>query len=137
MSTSSSFLNTQHSFHAIYSTHFSINESPPSNEHCNLHIFYVLPPSIFVDPYELAHYSAHYSFALRGTRNLELPVLAVSPEGSQLLLQVLLPEPSSNVAVNLPIHARYGNVGAHGYETVLIPKPTSFWACPSNGELSI
>ena len=110
---------------------------------CTLHLHFILPSLIFVDPYELAHYEESYTFRHWGTSNLELPVTAVPRESAYLLLTVNATQSGTReVEVILPFHVRYGDVtrtsnSPSGYESTEIGWPTGFLACPRSGTLRI
>ena len=136
----SSSLTTHRGFHSIYSTQIILNDTVDFAT-CTLHLLYILPPRIFVDAYELANRRDLYSFRLSGISNLELPVTEVNPEGSALLLNVLLPRPSPHgtqkVTVDIPLHLRYGETAqskASDDGTIKVSWPTGFWACPLFGK---
>ncbi|GLB44727.1 putative isochorismatase family protein [Lyophyllum shimeji] len=100
---------------------------------CALYLHFTLPPLIFVDPYELVHHEASYTFRHWGTSNLELPVSAVPQNSSHLLLAVTVPDDKREVEVRLPLHLRYGDLSKgslHGYHQEEIAWPTGFLECP-------
>src|ERR1700721_1194431 len=133
MSSLRSSLEPAQGFHRTFTT--TITTSSESS--CSLHLYHKLPPIVFVDPYELAHYQDAYTFRQWGTSNLELPVSAVSPEGSAVLLNVTLPSGNSNATVQLPVHFRYPRPappGTDGYCEEEIPWPIAFMACPCSSE---
>lgn len=130
----SSSLSTKQGFHSTYTTHIIVDD-PADLAGCALHLVYNFPPRIFVDPYELAIYKDSYTHRLSGTSNLELPVMAVNPKGSALLLYVkAFPPGSPNVTVDVPIHVRYGELvlsnSSSDDSSVEVPWPIGFWACP-------
>jgi len=131
----SSSLTTRHGFHTTYSTHIIAND-PADLARCTCHLLHILPPRVFVDPYELANYRDFYTIKLSGNLNLELPVTAVDSKGSALLLNVLLPMTGmQNVTVDVPLHLRYGEpvqLDAWDDGSVKVPLPTGFWVCPSS-----
>ena len=110
-------------------------------QNCTLHLHFILPPLVFVDPYELAHYEESYTFRHWGTTNLELPVTAVPKENASLLLTAkTTPSDAREVEVKFPFHVRYGDVtraSSIGYESTEIEYPTGFFACSWSGALSI
>jgi hypothetical protein len=129
----SSSLTTTYGFHTTCSTHIIINDRADLRR-CTCHLLYILPPRVFVDPYELANYRDFYTIKLSGNSNLELPVAAVDSKGSVLLLNVLLPKTGmQNVTVDVPLHLRYGEpVQPDAWDgSVKVPLPTGFWVCPS------
>ncbi|KII88853.1 hypothetical protein PLICRDRAFT_91349 [Plicaturopsis crispa FD-325 SS-3] len=126
-------LSSNRGFHTSFTSRILVNE-PSWLQNCSLHLLFDLPPLLFVDPYELALRAAQYSFSLHGSTNLELPVSAVDPNGSSVLLSLATPLGNTplNVTVDLPLHARYGEPApddASGYYTVDVPVPTVLGAC--------
>ncbi|RDB25542.1 Protein pbn1 [Hypsizygus marmoreus] len=80
-----------------------------SKSNCSLHLYYALPPLIFVDPYELAHHEDFYTFRHWGISNLELPISALPRISSSVLLDVKIPKNTAEFEVQLPLHLRYGD----------------------------
>lgn len=110
-----------------------------SGINCTLHLYYTLPPLLFIDPYELEHRRDTYTFRYWGANNLELPVTAILREEAGLLLHVKnkLSEDVGDeraIEVEVPMHLRYGepeNGGYIGLEEVKVGWPKGFFACPS------
>jgi phosphatidylinositol glycan class X len=133
-----STLTPANGFHSSYTTTIALAKDTLRPD-CSLNLLHDLPAHVFVDPYELAHYQDAYTFRLLGTTNLELPVTAVAPSGSILLLNITLPSRTApgdlTVAVQVPIHLRYGEPvegGASGYYTEQVLLPLGFVACPTS-----
>jgi hypothetical protein len=130
MSILSAELHPKRGFHTTYTTQISIS---PILSNCTIHLLYVLPPNIFVDPYELTHRNAIYTFQYSTKPDLELPVTALHMNGSALLLNVSLPEDMPlNITVEVPMHARYGQLATRRepeFFTAVIPWPSGFWLC--------
>lgn len=131
----SSFLATKSGFHTTFTSQIIVDD--PDLTKCTLHLLHILPPRVFVDPYELANYKKFYTFRLWGASPLELPVIAVASNGSVLLLNILLPNHSTclpqNITLDVPLHIRYGeSVQSNTSDVgpVEVPWPTGFWACP-------
>lgn len=135
----SSTLNPTKGFHTTSTTRFAVRGS--RSHSCTLHLHFRLPAQLFVDPYELAHRQASYTFERFGGGNLEAPVFAPAAGGpSTLLLDLIIPESVDNVdqgddnvfSVEVPLHARYGvpKSGGELMDEVVLPPPTAFWACP-------
>lgn len=154
----SSSLSSHQGFHTTLSTSLHLPSSewpkPPLTSpasSCTLHMNFELPENVFVDPYELHHYSEYYSFRLYGASNLEAPVFAVGKDAPVLLVTPVLGKGNStaredeDVEFDVPLHLRYGvpSIGSSDSEgvddgmiTVSIPSPTTFWACePGRGGL--
>ncbi|OCH95220.1 hypothetical protein OBBRIDRAFT_809924 [Obba rivulosa] len=121
-------------FHVVHTTRVVLDAPCPE---CSLHLVHDLPPHVYVDPYELAQRPG-FTFTLEGSSDLELPVFAVDPAGSVLLLTVDVPSKNTTeLSVNVPLHARYGTPVADSgspYETIPLKEPLGFWACPATGE---
>jgi hypothetical protein len=113
-------------------------QTAPSRPACELYLSQTLPSDMFADPYELELRSTEYEATVYGERNLELPVHEMSGEGQLVLLRVPLSADVRNTTIDLPLHLRYGMPrkifkGDSGIQTVEVPWPEAFWACPSNG----
>ncbi|KAG6379116.1 hypothetical protein JVT61DRAFT_11553 [Boletus reticuloceps] len=76
------------------------------------------------------------SFEFWGESNLELPVFALNQTANSLLLinATVTGARPKQVAVDIPVHARYGEPGTHPL-VITIPSPTFFWGCPPSGAL--
>jgi len=95
-----------------------------------------------VDLYELHNYNHLYSFKHWGTSNLELPLAALPRTGSALLLTVkpITRDRGAKVEISVPLHGRYGDVASSNspsYQSVQVPSPEGFFACPSSSISSI
>ncbi|KAF8071502.1 PIG-X [Lyophyllum atratum] len=121
-------------YHPVSTTRITLHKPELlTNSNCSLFLYFALPPLIFVDPYELAHYDASYTFRHWGPSNLELPVNAVPQNSSGLLLDVVLPESAHAIEVKLPLHLRYGDLvkgSQSGHHTEELVWPTGFLECP-------
>ena len=138
-----SSISPAYGYHHISLTRISFTAPEPlgSSQNCTLHLHFTLPPLIFVDSYELAHYEESYTFRHWGTSNLELPVAALPQENASLLLTARTTLNSTReVEVKLPFHVRYGDVtrvSLIGYEPTEMEWPTGFLACSRSGTSSI
>ena len=137
----SSTLSPTKGFHTTSTTHFAVRGD--RSHSCTLHLYFTLPAQLFVDPYELAHRQASYTFERFGGGNLEAPVFAPAAGGpSTLLLDLIIPESVDKVdkgdgnvfSVEVPLHARYGapQSGGELMDKVVLPPPAAFWACPQS-----
>lgn len=140
----SSTLSPTKGFHTTSTTRFALRDSPAQS--CTLHLYLTLPAGLFVDPNELTHRRASYTFERIGGGSLEAPVFAPAAGGpSALLLNVNIPEDvdkmdqdqgDGNVfSIEVPLHARYGvpKSGGELIDEVMLPPPIAFWACPQEG----
>lgn len=129
-------------FHFSVST--AVHITPEQNlSGCALHIVHKLDPHVYADQYELAQ-RPDYNFSLWGTSDLERPVSAVDSHGSTLLVSLPLFESAehetTNVVLDVPLHARYGRPVQRpdaAFHTIHLAKPFGFFSCPSDGESSL
>lgn len=116
----SSTLHNKGSFHPHIITTIESPLQAPVNEsrHCSLHVFYTLPPSVFVDPNQIP--DAH----VFGETDLEAPLEHVSEiRGSLVILK-------ANPAVDLPIHLRYQQPDPlETHRVIRIEAPHVGWTC--------
>ncbi|KAF7507192.1 hypothetical protein GJ744_010874 [Endocarpon pusillum] len=130
----------------------------PADSACALHTYLTLPSALFADKYQLsatadtAFMQSHHLTALRaisGETDLEAPDYVVEKWGSNLLVELAVPPPSSSSRklarstppnqvpdsssrgwnVTIPLHLRYFPPSPTGYSTIDIPNPILFWAC--------
>jgi hypothetical protein len=148
-------------FHPVSSNvvHFSTGSS--SLVQCSFHLYFKLPPLLFVDPHELAQRNNTYTFNHWGSRDLEKPVHALpeAERGSDVLLNVRLSPPSIDddrkpfveetgsvswsMTVDLPMHLRYGvpspisstSKAGKSYDHVHVDTPIAFLLCKTFREL--
>ena len=104
---------------------------------------FLLPPSVFADPYELDLYDTAFRYHMSYEPDLERPVGAVSDEDVVLDISAPLPVPPNQArdkddfSVVVPIHARYGrpNIGQGDvFEDVWLDPPVARIEC-GQGEL--
>ena len=133
-------------FHPVSSNvvHFSAGSSS-SLVQCSFHLYFKLPPLLFVDPHELSQRNNSYTFNYWGSRDLEKPVHALpeTERSSDVLLNVRLPASiddasvSWNLTVDLPMHLRYGvpapisstSNSGKSYDHVQVDVPIAFLLC--------
>lgn len=138
-----SHLHPTHGFHPSSITTLTLLHH---HQNCTIHLYYTLPPQIFVDPHELALRRASYAYRHWGSTELEKPahaldtgeadteVLIIS-EDTKFLVGVDGTDTAAHreVTVDVPMHLRYGPPSASGgYEEVQLRWPTAFLICPSN-----
>ncbi|KAG7451437.1 uncharacterized protein BT62DRAFT_927143 [Guyanagaster necrorhizus] len=114
-------------FHPTITTSFHGIGLEPS---CYLYLLLTLPPLVFVDPYELANYKDSYTFHHAGPSNLELPVSAIGPDNSHVLVNVSHKAVTEG-ALQIPLHLRYGQVSASmdGFHAVDVSMPEGYVIC--------
>ena len=108
--------------------------------HCSsLHLHYVLPHGLFVDPYELDLRTDAYTYSLSASPDLERPVSAVEHHETslQLTLAPSAVKDHGRLELAVPIHGRYG-LPSYGpreeaYMALKLPPPTAFWRCGESG----
>lgn len=138
-------------FHPISTNVVHFSTSSSSLGQCSLHLYFKLPPLLFVDPHELAQRIVTYTFNHWGSRDLEKPVHALpeAERGSEVLLNVRLPSSidedgklpgsvSGNVTVELPMHLRYGVPVPleKPYDNVWVDTPVAFFLCKTSPTLA-
>jgi phosphatidylinositol glycan class X len=110
---------------------------------CSLHIYYQLPSSVFIDPYELVQRGEEYTFFQWGHADLEKPVHAVEESNVSFLLNVKPPQTwlddvsALSLDVKVPLHARYGipspsispKPPTGTYHDIVLQFPKAFIAC--------
>lgn len=124
-----SFIQPRQGFHFLLTTKLL---SPPPPVCDVLHLRFVLPPSVFADPYELDLHASAFSYALSSHPDLELPVTAVDPTDTALDINVTL----ATRVVSIPIHARYGRIretADNDFESISLEHPTVAFICHSPG----
>ncbi|KAJ7640735.1 PIG-X [Mycena polygramma] len=100
---------------------FKTSVEAPGYDNCSLHLHYVLPRIVFVDPYELNNRADAYTFKHDGPSNLELPVFPLPVDGT--------------LDVEVPLHVRYGATAQAGeapFVYTQLPWPDVFFACPTS-----
>ncbi|CAA7262045.1 unnamed protein product [Cyclocybe aegerita] len=122
----------------------------PQYESCSLHLYYSLPPPVFVDTHELGQRSSSYTFSHWGSRDLEKPVHALPQETSEVLINVQIPqegyadEEEMELNVEVPMHLRYGTPRSTAtskesegkpYEEIQVEWPHAFLLCSSTSLL--
>lgn len=116
------------------------------HQNCTIHLYYTLPPQIFVDPHELALRRASYAYRHWGSTELEKPAYALDSGEADTEVLVIFEDTKflvgvdgtdtaaqREVMVDVPMHLRYGRPSASGgYEEVQLRWPTAFLLCPSD-----
>lgn len=124
-----SFVQPHRGFHFLFTTQLL---SPPPPVCDVLHLRFVLPPSVFADPYELDLHASAFSYTLSSHPDLELPVTAVEPTDTVLDVNATL----ATRLVSIPIHARYGRIretAGDDFESIYLEHPTAAFICRSPG----
>jgi hypothetical protein len=138
-----SHLHPAHGFHPSSITTLTLLNH---HQNCTIHLYYTLPPQIFVDPHELALRRASYAYRHWGSTELEKPAHALDRgeadtevliifEDAKFLVGVDSTDTAAQreVMVDVPMHLRYGRPSASGgYEEVQLRWPTAFLLCPSD-----
>jgi len=140
--TSSFLLEPGIGFHPVAKTHIAVTQHEPS---CYVNLRYLLPPELFIDPYELANYRTHYQFQYNGSKNLELPVYALeSSEPGELLLTLTEEaegERKDFIEINVPLHLRYVEPLHESenitHRTVRLSPPEAFLSCGGYSNLGM
>ncbi|KAH8108217.1 hypothetical protein BXZ70DRAFT_47307 [Cristinia sonorae] len=112
-------------YHFKYTTRLS----SPNEPNCSIHLRYLFPPDIYVDPYELQDQLRH-PFWLNDTINLEHPV-GTSDTLSWTELQVsLVGSEKPDPLIVIPLHTRYGKPTESRVGYITLPQPLGLWRCP-------
>ncbi len=101
---------------------------------CQLFNMYHLPREYFIDEYQIrdSHPPPAHRLQLYGEKDLEAPSWEIRGWGSILLARIETDRQGEHeFELDIPIHARYLPASNQTYQTVAIPAPTSFFACPS------
>ncbi|GAA5812766.1 hypothetical protein MFLAVUS_006224 [Mucor flavus] len=108
----------------------TINIENNENSDCHLDVVYVLPASVFVDPYQLQDLEATLGKAtVFGEHDLELPLEKVNePRGSIVFLRQN--QPLSSFQLELPFHLRYQQPSLErDHQVITIEAPYAGWTC--------
>lgn len=122
-------LHHEHSLHPKILTNVTIDQSP-EQENCHLDVVYILPASVFVDPYQLQDLEASLGKAtIFGEHDLELPLEKVKePRGSAVFLRRT--RSTLNFQLELPLHLRYQQPSLEkNNQSIVIHAPYAGWTC--------
>lgn len=114
------------SLHPKIATTIQLENDPPASN-CHLDIVYILPPSVFVDPYQLHNLEPNIGKAtVFGEHDLELPLEKVKEtRGSVVFLRQKTPS-----YVELPFHLRYQQPSNEkDKQLIQIEAPFAGWTC--------
>ena len=138
-------------FHPISTSTVQLPRPSSLYRSCSLHLYYTLPPLVFVDTHELTERSSYYTYSHWGSRDLEKPVHALPDVSSEVLLNVPIPaqdewdnDEGETISVEMPMHLRYGSprstrsredadekAKTQPYEEIHLDWPKAFFLCPS------
>ncbi|ORX45874.1 hypothetical protein DM01DRAFT_1339833 [Hesseltinella vesiculosa] len=104
---------------------------------CQWDIVYQLPPSLFVDRYQLQDtLGSKYAIVVHGFQNLELPLEHVPPKDTFVILRPLVA--TTNATIDLPLHKRYQQPdGSLHHRAIHLPLPQVFSICPDHHTLRL
>lgn len=118
------------SLHPKISTSIDLKDTINNTESCQLDIVYVLPPSVFVDPYQLNDLEESLGKAIVfGEHDLELPLEKIKEtRGSIVFLRQTQIQPKWQI--ELPLHLRYQQPSIHtDNQPITIESPYAGWTC--------
>ncbi|KAF1801216.1 PIG-X [Mucor lusitanicus] len=118
------------SLHPKIATFIDLKETINNTESCQLDIVYVLPPSVFVDPYQLNDLQENLGIAtVFGEHDLELPLEKIKEtRGSIVFLRQSHIRPTWQI--ELPLHLRYQQPSIHtDHQPITIESPYAGWTC--------
>jgi hypothetical protein len=121
------------SLHPKIKTTVELKNEDIAAPNCHLDVVYVLPASVFVDPYQLQDLEPLLGKAtVIGEHDLELPLEKIKEtRGSIVFLRQQQPLPSFQL--ELPIHLRYQHpLLEKDSQTIVIEPPFAGWTCGSN-----
>ncbi|KAL7326440.1 hypothetical protein PS15p_208784 [Mucor circinelloides] len=121
------------SLHPKIATFVDLKETINNTESCQLDIVYVLPPSVFVDPYQLKDLQETLGKAtVFGEHDLELPLEKIKEtRGSVIFLRQSHIRPKWQF--ELPLHLRYQQPSIHtDHQSIIIDSPYAGWTCGDN-----
>ncbi|KAI8987091.1 PIG-X [Pilobolus umbonatus] len=133
MSVIHSELLNAHSFHPKILTHIPIDREY-AEYNCYLDIIYVLPPSVFVDPYQLRDLENSIgAVTVLGEHDLELPLQRVKEMRGSIVFLRHSSISTSSLQIELPIHLRYQQPEYHqDHQNITIEAPYAGWTCVDN-----
>ncbi|KAI9483162.1 MAG: PIG-X [Benjaminiella poitrasii] len=103
-----------------------------NKENCHLDVVYVLPPSVFVDPYQLKDLEDEIGRAtVFGEHDLELPLEKIKEtRGSIVFLRQRAVEVTDRLQLELPLHLRYQQPSKElSHRPITIEAPYAGWTC--------
>ncbi|CAO3640655.1 unnamed protein product [Mucor fragilis] len=118
------------SLHPKIATFIDLKETINNTEFCQLDLVYVLPPSVFVDPYQLNDLQETLGKAtVFGEHDLELPLERIKEtRGSIVFLRQSNIRPTWQI--ELPLHLRYQQPSIHtDHQPITIDSPYAGWTC--------
>ncbi len=139
-------------FHPISTSTVQLPRPSSLYRSCSLHLYYTVPPLVFVDTHELTERNSYYTYSHWGSRDLEKPVHALPDVSSEVLLNVPIPaqdewdnDEGETISVEMPMHLRYGSprstrskedagdekAKTQPYEEIRLDWPKAFFLCPS------
>ncbi|KAI8638969.1 PIG-X [Parasitella parasitica] len=123
------------SLHPKIATLVDLKDTISNEGLCQLDIIYVLPPSVFVDPYQLKDLQETIGKAtLFGEHDLELPLEKIKEtRGSIVFLRQTRIQPKWQL--ELPLHLRYQQPSIHtDHQTIHIESPYAGWTCGNESQ---
>ncbi|XP_054810095.1 uncharacterized protein LOC129311704 isoform X1 [Prosopis cineraria] len=133
--------------HRHLSTSIKFQTQPPNSVperisySCQLVIIERLPSGVFADSFELQHLVQHGVFrnvAVFGDTNLELPSFMSNRSAVEIHLDVdpNIFHKSTDINLELPLHARYQPLNESGYSTVKFGSPDVLLHCSAKENMS-
>ncbi|KAI8081421.1 PIG-X [Halteromyces radiatus] len=102
----------------------SLLPESPEQWSCSLDVIYTLPPSVFVDRYQLND-TLGRSFFVHGLDDLESPLEHVDHQDTWVIVR-----PSPNIQIDLPVHLRYQAPDRSlTHRLIHIQQPRVGWSC--------
>ncbi|KAI7908203.1 PIG-X [Cokeromyces recurvatus] len=118
----------ENSLHPKILTRIDLDEN---KKNCQLDIVYVLPPSVFVDPYQLKDLEGHLGRAtIFGEHDLELPLEKIKETRGSIVFLRQKEIPTGQLQLELPFHLRYQQPSNKVTSRLItIEAPYAGWTC--------
>ncbi|KAI8341595.1 PIG-X [Choanephora cucurbitarum] len=105
------------------------------NTSCRLDVIYVLPPSIFVDPYQLKNLPSLGKVTVFGEHDLELPLEKIKEMRGSIVFLRQPVDAAFPLSLELPFHLRYQQPSHEKTsQPIIIQPPFAGWTCHSEHE---
>lgn len=122
------------SLHPKIATTVQLDDKDTIRPGCHLDVVYVLPASVFVDPYQLQDLEASLGKAtVIGEHDLELPLEKIKETRGSIVILRQQPKNVQSFQLELPFHLRYQHpLLEKDSQTITIEAPFAGWTCGSS-----
>ncbi|KAI8372490.1 PIG-X [Blakeslea trispora] len=113
----------------------TVETESKNNASCYLDVIYVLPPSIFVDPYQLKNLHSLGEVTVFGERDLELPLEKIKEKRGSVVFLRQSADVRFPLLIELPFHLRYQQPSFDKTsQPIIIQPPFAGWTCHNGSE---